>query len=254
MRAGREAARLRGRTCRRRRRGGGRRGLGVVAAGAENRTRVRPPDVLTAGRRHHLFHLLHDLLEIEHPTYVDVGGAHPVQSNNTYLLYGTGSTGVLVEPNPMYVEMLRRQRPNDVVVAAGIAVTDETEADCYEIRGNPLLNTFSAEQVEKLQDGTTEDVVERTTKMPLININRVIAEHLGSAPDLLSTDVEGLDGAIVRSLNLEGFRPGVICCEGVAFDTTGRRSALVRFLARRGYIVRGGSMINTVLVNAARLA
>lgn len=201
-----------------------------------------------------LFHALHDLLEIEHPTYLDVGAAHPVQSNNTYLLYGTGSTGVLIEPNPMYVEMLRQQRPNDVVVAAGIGVTDEAEADYYEIRGNPLLNTFSPEQVERLQHGKTEDVVERITKMPLININRVIAEHLGRAPDLLSTDIEGLDAAIIRSLDFERFRPGVICCEGVASDTAGRPSELVGFLAGRGYIVRGGSMINTVFVDAARLA
>jgi hypothetical protein len=92
----------------------------------------------------------------------------------------------------MFVKLLRKVRPADKVVAAGVGVTDSTEADYYEIKDNPELNTFSAEQVEKLRHGNNKNVVERVTKMPLININRLIADNLGSAPDLLSTDIEGL--------------------------------------------------------------
>lgn len=200
-----------------------------------------------------LYHALHDLLRLDRPTYMDVGAAHPVQSNNTYLLWGTGSTGVLVEPNPLFVEMLRRQRPGDVVVPAGIGVTDELEADYYEIEGNPLLNTFSPEQVEKLQRGKAENILARVSKMPLININRAIAEHLGQAPDLLSTDIEGLDGAIIRSLDLSRFRPGVICCEGVSFDRHGYQSEIAVYLTTQDYVLRGGSMINSVFVDGHRI-
>jgi FkbM family methyltransferase len=200
-----------------------------------------------------LYHALHDVLQIEQPTYMDVGAAHPVRSSNTYLLYGTGSTGVLVEPNPLYVELLRRQRPNDVVVAAGIGVTDAEAADYYEIEGNPLLNTFSAEQVAMLQRGKSASVVARVSRMPLININRAIADFLGKAPDLLSTDVEGLDHAIIRTLDLTRFRPGVICCEGVPIDKNGTPSETAAYLALHGYILRGGSMVNSVFVDGSRL-
>ena len=200
-----------------------------------------------------LYHALHDLLKLDRPTYMDVGAAHPVRSNNTYLLYATGSTGVLVEPNPLYVEMLRRQRPNDVVVAAGIGVTDAVAADYYEIEGNPLLNTFSPEQVAQLQQGKTENVVARVSKMPLININRAIADNLGRAPDLLSTDIEGLDGAIIRTLDLTRFRPGVICCEGVGIYKNGNQSEIARYLTLQGYILRGGSMVNSVFVDGTRV-
>lgn len=200
-----------------------------------------------------LYHALHDLLGIERPTYMDVGAAHPVRSSNTYLLYGTGSTGVLVEPNPTFVEMLRRQRPKDAVVAAGIGVTDEPSADYYEIKGNPMLNTFSAEQVESLQRGKTESVVARVVKMPLLNINRVIDEQLGKAPDLLSTDIEGLDYAIIKSLDLTRFRPGVVCCEGVSSYRSGETSDIAKYLLPLGYILRGGSMVNSVFVDGARV-
>jgi FkbM family methyltransferase len=201
-----------------------------------------------------IYHALHDLLGLDRPTYIDIGAAHPVQSNNTYLLWGTGSRGVLVEPNPMYVEMLEKQRPGDLVVAAGIGVTDDPEADYYEIEGNALLNTFSPEQVEKLQRGQAESVVARVRKMPLININRAVAEYLGKAPDLVSTDVEGLDGAIIQSLDLDRFRPGVICSEGVAFNRSGYQSDLARYLTAREYVFRGGSMVNSIFVDGRRIS
>ena len=201
-----------------------------------------------------LYHALHDVLKIDRPTYMDVGAAHPVRSNNTYLLYGTGASGVLIEPNPLYVEMLRRRRRQDTVVAAGIGVTDETAADYYEIKENPLLNTFSPEQVARLQQGKTESVVARVTKMPLININRAIADSLGKAPDLLSTDIEGLDYAIIRTLDLTRFRPGVICCEGVSVDRSGNPSEIATYLAGQEYILRGGSMVNSIFVDRKRLA
>src|SRR6187399_716659 len=66
-----------------------------------------------------LWHAAHDILKAEHPTYMDVGAADPTKSNNTYLMYGTGGHGVLIEPNPMFVEQLRKFRPQDIVVAAG---------------------------------------------------------------------------------------------------------------------------------------
>jgi FkbM family methyltransferase len=200
-----------------------------------------------------LFHALRDVLKVEHPTYLDVGAAHPVRSNNTYLLYTTGGHGVLVEPNPVFVDQLRRVRPRDVVVPAGIGITEDASADYYEIKGNPMLNTFSAEQVERLQKGRTESVLERVVKMPLLSINQVIAEHLRSAPDLLSTDIEGLDYAIIRTLDLSRFRPGVICAEGAGLFASGGRSDIMEYLSSQDYVLRGGSMVNSIFIDQRRL-
>src|SRR5262245_51415777 len=200
-----------------------------------------------------LFHALHETLKIERPTYVDIGAAHPIQSNNTYLLYTTGGHGLLVEPNPVLVKLLRKFRPQDIVVQAGIGVTDTPQADYYQIKGNPMLNTFSPETVEALQKAKTESVVERVLKMPLININRLIAENLGSAPDLLSTDVEGQDTAILETLDLNRFRPAVICVEGPFYVRPRLLFGHCEVPAAQNYIQRGGSMINSVFVDARRV-
>jgi FkbM family methyltransferase len=200
-----------------------------------------------------LFHVVRDLLRVDRATYIDVGAAEPVLSNNTYLLWGVGHRGVLVEPNPAFAKKLRDYRPGDKVVEAGVGVTDATEVDYYEIKGNPMLNTFSPDQVKMLQQGKSESVVERVRKMPLININRLITEQLGGAPDVLSTDIEGLDYDIIRSLDLSRFRPGAICAETVAMSATGVNSNITTYLLAQGYVVRGGSTVNTIYVDSKRL-
>jgi FkbM family methyltransferase len=200
-----------------------------------------------------LFHVLRDLLKVSAPTYLDIGAAEPVLGSNTYLLYCTGGRGVLVEPNPAYVEKLRLKRPNDVVVAAGVGVGRETEADYFVIRDHPPLNTFSSDVVARMRAESREDPVERVLKMPLIPVNDIIATHLGRAPDLLSIDVEGLDLAILRTLDFQRWRPGSIIAETIPMKPSGANTEVVRFLLSKSYVVRGGSAINTVFVDARRL-
>ncbi len=199
-----------------------------------------------------LFHVLRDLLKVTAPTYLDIGAADPVLGSNTYLLYCTGGHGVLVEPNPMYVEKLRLRRPKDVVVAAGVGTGKETEADYYVIRGHPPLNTFSREDVDRLRGELGNDLVERVMRMPLVSVNDVIATHLGRAPDLLSIDVEGLDLAILRTLDFERWRPGAIVAETITGGSPGVKMDLVDFVVSKGYVVRGGSAVNTVFVDSRR--
>jgi FkbM family methyltransferase len=199
-----------------------------------------------------LFHIMRDLLKVKTPTYVDIGAADPVESNNTFLLYWTGGHGVLVEPNPMYVEKLRLRRPRDVVVASGVGVTDATEADYYVIRGKPTLNTFSPEEAARLRAGAKEDVVEAVVKMPLISVNRLLATHVGKAPDLLSIDVEGMDFDVLRTLDFAAYRPGAIIAETIRMGTVDVNAELVDFVVSHGYAVRGGSMINTIFVDRGR--
>jgi FkbM family methyltransferase len=193
-----------------------------------------------------LYHLLHDAMKIEKPSYVDIGAADPVESSNTYLLHWNGGHGVLVEPNPMHQERLRRLRPHDVVVQAGVGVTEAEEADYYVMRGNPALNTFSPEDVATRRKQANGEVVEKVIRMPLVPVNKLIATYLGSAPDLLSIDVEGWDLAILRTLDFEKYRPAVIVAESLPAGD------IPVFLASKGYVLRGASMYNAIFADPAR--
>ena len=91
-------------------------------------------------------------------------------------------------------------------------------------------------------------MLERVVKMPLISINRLIAEKLGAAPDLLSTDVEGLDFAILQSLDFQKYRPAVVIAEAAL------RGAIPDLLASKGYELRGATMYNLIFADPARYA
>jgi FkbM family methyltransferase len=232
---------------------------GYAARIARDRPHAEPqprgrPSFSQQGEDIVLYHILHDLLKIQTPTYLDIGAADPVEASNTFLLYWTGGHGVLVEPNPTYVERLRRSRPRDTVVAAGVGVGDATEGDYYMIRGKPTLNTFSPEEVARLRAGAREDPVEAVVQMPLVSVNRLIATHLGKAPDLLSIDVEGLDLEVLRTLDFARYRPGAIIAETITLGAPDVNAGLVDFVVSHGYAVRGGSMINTVFADRSRYA
>jgi FkbM family methyltransferase len=201
-----------------------------------------------------LYNLLRHELGLSRPTYIDIGAADRVRSNNTYLLYCTGSRGVLVEPNPTYVALLRMHRPEDLVVAAGVGIGDARAADYYVIRGRPSLNTFSPDAVARLRALEGREVVERVMKMPLIAVNRLIASVFGREPDLISIDVEGLDLAILETLDFARFRPAVICAETTHPGVPHERTPIAQVLAARGYLPCAGTLFNTIFVDRRRLA
>ena len=200
-----------------------------------------------------LYNLLRDELEIEAPSYLDIGAGDPVLSNNTYALYLTGSRGVLVEPNPALVRKLKAVRPGDVVVACGVGLNERTDADYYVIRGRWPLNTFSRRAVAEYRSQSAADPVENVLKMPLVSINRLIADCFGDAPDLLSIDIEGMDLAVLRTMDFRAHRPAAICAEtkkpGMSHDST----AVARLLRGKGYVACAGSLYNTIFVDRNRL-
>ncbi len=232
----------------------------AAAAGSVAWARLAP-DVRSLGRVSYaqqgedlvLYDFIHRVAGIDKPTYLDIGAAEPVRGNNTFLFYSTGSRGVLVEPNPYYAEQLRAVRPGDTVLNVGIGVTDQREADYYVIRGRPMWNTFSADQVAMHRRNAKKEIVERVVKMPLISVNHVIARHLGKAPDVMSIDVEGLDLAILQTLDFDSYRPAAICAETIV-GRAGLNQDIGRLMQTKGYVARGGSIVNTVFVDAARCA
>lgn len=238
---------------------------GAPSAAAETKppgTSSAPkPEPLYEGRRSFaqqgedliLYNLLHDELKLESPTYLDIGAGDPVLSNNTYAIYCTGSRGVLVEPNPVLVEKLKAVRPGDVVVAAGVGLKGTTEADYYVIRDRWPLNTFSLEDVAELRSQSSKDPVEKVIRMPLIQINRLMTDHFQHAPDLLSIDVEGMDLAVLRSLDFRAHRPAAICAETKKPWMPHDSTPIARFLRRKGYVACAGSLYNTIFVDRARL-
>jgi len=186
-------------------------------------------------------------LNIDKPTYLDIGAYEPIRSNNTYLFYRRGARGVLVEPNVALTSKLQRKRPGDTVLAAGIGIDDTPAADYY-VLSDDELNTFDKERAEQLTTETTIKLI-KVVKMPLLNINRVIAEHFGgAAPDFVSIDIEGLDFEVLNTLDYTRFRPKVICAETL-MPSTKHNPKTIALLTEKGYELRGMTRPNMLFVD-----
>jgi FkbM family methyltransferase len=216
----------------------------VIPAGAKVSYAQFADDLVSA----HLF----NSVGIEKPTYLDIGAFDPVSENNTYLFYLAGSRGVLVEPNKAITERLKSVRPGDTVLVAGIGTDETPEAD-YFMLDNPGLNTFDREQAERIARETPHKIRE-VVKMPLLNINKVIAENFGGkAPDLISIDIEGLDFAVLNTLDFKKYRPKLVCAETLITNTLKHNPATTKLFTDNGYEVRGMTVANTFYVDKSLL-
>lgn len=223
--------------------------IGDVAIGPQ------PPDGRQAsyaqqGEDLILLNLLHSL-GIQTPSYLDIGAFHPTISSNTYLFYLLGSRGVLVEPNPTMATMLRELRPEDTVLDVGVGLGSARTAEYYLFPDRPQLNTFSKEQAEEHARSGLR--IERMADLPLRPVTEIIDEHFEGAPDLISVDVEGLDLSILETMDLEHTRPVALCVETLVFGTHDVVGAIADLLRKHDYVVRGGTFVNTIFVDARRL-
>jgi len=187
---------------------------------------------------------------------MDIGAGDPIIGSNTYFFYRKGFHGVLVEPNPKLCHDLTSVRPRDKVLNVGIAANKQAEADYYIMGGDGdwQLNTFSKEVAESYPAKTGGRIyVEKAIKMPLVNINQVIADHFQRAPAFLSIDTEGLDLEILTSLDFDSYRPVIVCTE--AMTEPGQvNMGILDLMKSKDYVIRGGSIVNTIFVDNRFLA
>lgn len=144
-------------------------------------------------------------------TYVDIGAHHPTLFSNTYRFYRAGHQGVLVEADPELARELGRRRPRDTVLNVGISGETDGSAEFYVMHPR-TLNTFSEREVRAYMQHYADARVDYTVPVELLPINELLRRSPQEL-DILSIDVEGMDLEIAEALDLERYRPKVICIE-----------------------------------------
>jgi FkbM family methyltransferase len=189
-------------------------------------------------------------LKIADQSYLDIGAYEPVLISNTFLFYERGHRGVLVEPNVTMCEKLKAVRPRDITLNAGIGVAAAKVADYY-VMSEPSWSTFDKAEAEhqvKVTGGTI--FIKEVRKLPLLDVNDVIAEHFKGAPSFVSIDAEGWHFAILKAIDYTRFRPKVICVETLVSGENTTIPEIPRFMETQGYVARGGSFANAIFVDS----
>ena len=194
-------------------------------------------------------------LNINKPTYLDIGANEPRYISNTYYFYQRGSRGVLVEPNPHLYKKLKRIRPQDIVLNTGIGFSEISEADFFVFPDYANgLSTFSEKEARHWEitgmKGMGKIKVEKVIKMPLTVVDTILEKYFkNNVPDFISLDVEGLDLEILKSMNFEKFQPMAICVETMAYDEhqqTFKIKDIAEFMLTQNYVTYADTRVNTI--------
>lgn len=187
---------------------------------------------------------------LSRPAYLDIGTNNPTWGNNTFLFYENGSRGVLVEADETIIPLIRAHRTGDKILNIGVGLSEQKEADFYifDVSG---IHTFNKEEAEERNRVGVHKIV-KVAKVPLKPINDIIKENFDSYPDFLSIDIEGLDLAVLQSLDFSKYPIPVICSETCTYSENHikpKDPAIAGFMATQGYFIYADTYINTIFVN-----
>ena len=195
-------------------------------------------------------------LDIPQPTYLDIGAHHPSFISNTYHFYQAGSSGVCIEPDPTLCQGIKAVRTRDVCLNIGIAGKSGEGGLTFYVFDPPTMNTFSpTERDAQLKVGL---VLKQELQIEVISINKVIAQNFPATPNFVSLDTEGMDLAILETLDFKKYRPEVFCIETLTNIEERKMSEILDFMKSQQYVIYADTYLNTIFVEgnrwAARLA
>ena len=228
----------------------------VIKAFVKNRLkeilfRVIRPNTFSQCGEDVIMKFLFDGKGIHKPSYLDVGTNQPQWGNNTYLFYLCGSRGVCVEADPGLINEISRIRPGDQVIHSGVSVGEVNEADFF-IFDEPAINTFDrSEALTRAESGLHRMV--RVEKVRLNTVEKILKTHFEKVPDILSLDIEGLDFAVLRSLDLRKFCIPVICVETCVYSESHvkpKDRSIFEYMEQSGYFVYADTYVNTIFVHS----
>ena len=171
--------------------------------------------------------------------YVDVGAHHPIQRNNTHLLFKKGWEGINIDVNQFSIDLFNFLRPNDLNLQ--VAVSDK-EGDIlfFYQKKFSQLNTTDKKIAEENFHGKFE---ERKVKCQTIENILDNSKYKNKKIDFLNIDVEGAEMKVLETLNFEIYDPSLICIEILGYrdlniekrEIAIKNNKIFKFLVDRGY-------------------
>ena len=156
------------------------------------------------------------LKNIKHGFYIDVGANDPVEYSVTKAFYDAGWNGINIEPMEQYYNLLVAQRERDINLP--IAISDKKgNFNIFEIKDTGLstLDEQIAEQQGKFGRIIEKKVIKTDT------LNNICEGYVHREINFLKIDVEGFEIAVLKSLDLQKYRPWIILIETTE-PSTGR--------------------------------
>jgi FkbM family methyltransferase len=183
--------------------------------------------------------------------FVDVGAHDPIRASNTFRLYLKGWVGLSVEPNPDLARKHERVRPECIIVNCGVG--GEVGTLQYNRFDNDQYNTFSPEMTARaIERGA---IWQDRISVPVKPLSQILKEAKATTVDVVSIDAEGLDFAVLKTLDFTCWRPRVILIEDhESDDVKFWNSAISQYLVDLNYELMSRVSYTSFFVDAGRKA
>lgn|GEM_PF-1508948 len=172
------------------------------------------------------------LKNVENGFYIDIGAQDPVIDSVSLAFHEHGWTGIHVEPTPRYAQLLREQRPRDVVLEVAIG-TGPNLISFFEIPDTGI-STASAEIAEQHR-GRGFGVREIT--VPCIKLSAIFETCRDREIHWMKVDVEGLEFEVLKSWGKAKARPWILLVEStLPLTQIESHQKWEMLLTKRGYL------------------
>jgi len=169
--------------------------------------------------------------------YVDVGCYHPLDGNNTYLLFKKGWNGINIDLNKTSIELFDKARKDDLNLR--IAVSNKFKKIKYFYRKKiNMLNTINKKFANSsFRKGFKTSFVQADTLNSVLEKSKLKNKKI----DFLNLDIEGNEINALKSLNFKKYSPKLICVEihnnskNKIKTNTLKSNPIYNFLLKRGY-------------------
>ena len=163
--------------------------------------------------------------------YIDVGCFHPIDRNNTYLLYLNNWRGINIDISQFSIDLFNFLRPDDYNLKCAVSEKEQIVKVFFQ-KELSQLSTIDKEQAKKVFQGEI-----KSKEMQAYTLNKIIekTEYLDREIDLLDIDTEGADYRVLLGLNFEKYKPKLICVE--IHNKNIKNDKIYKFLTDKGYTV-----------------
>lgn len=154
-----------------------------------------------------LYHLLKKYC-FDNFKWIDIGANDPVSLSVTKFFSLWGGTGINVEPQKSYIDLLDKDIPFDINVMVGIS-NKEGEMTLY---GDSTGASFERK---------SDTDVKISTLVPVITLTMLCDKYLNKNDVIhfLKIDVEGWEKQCLEGMNFKKYRPIIVCMESTIPNT-----------------------------------
>jgi FkbM family methyltransferase len=147
--------------------------------------------------------------DVKNGTYIDVGAYDPEVDSVTKLFYDRGWRGINIEPVESWFNKLCQERPKDINLQAAIG-DHEGKTHFYEVVGTGLSTMDKCIADRHVRERGYEV---KSYEVPITRLSAVLNDHPLPEIHFLKIDVEGAEGQVLQSLDLQKTRPWICIVE-----------------------------------------